>query len=111
MLLLVCNAALFPWQQASDEGEWKSLKMNPQLAQDIECVRRMYGSDTVKYRCVDKVTHWSKERRGSVVVNTSAWHAAGRRFDSRTRRVSLLGVKTWLSTLEIVYLCVFRRKH
>ena len=55
------------------------------------------------------------ERRGSVVVNTSAWHAAGRRFDSRTRYVSLLGVKTWLSTLEIVYLCVFlcvfRRRH
>ena len=33
----------------------------------------------------------------------SAWHAAGRGFDSRTRHVSLLGVKTWLSTLEIVY--------
>ena len=43
------------------------------------------------------------ERRGSVVVITSAWHAAGRWFDSRTRHVSLLGVKTWLST-GIVYL-------
>ena len=43
------------------------------------------------------------ERRASVVVSTSAWHAAGRRFDSRTRHVSLLGVKTWLST-GIVYL-------
>ena len=42
------------------------------------------------------------ETRGSVVVSTSAWHAAGRRFDSRTRHVSLLGVKTWLST-GIVY--------
>ena len=41
--------------------------------------------------------------RGSVVVITSAWHAAGRWFDSRTRHVSLLGVKTWLST-GIVYL-------
>ena len=51
------------------------------------------------------------ERRGSVVVSTSAWHAAGRWFDSQTRHVSLLGVKTWLSTLEIVYLCVFRRRH
>ena len=53
---MVCNAALFPWQQASDEGEGKSTKMNPQLTQDIECVRRMYDSDTVKYRygtCVD----------------------------------------------------------
>ena len=47
------------------------------------------------------------ERRGSVVVSTSAWHAAGQGFDSRTRHVTLLGVKTWLSTLEIVYLCVF----
>ena len=35
------------------------------------------------------------ERRGSVVVSTSAWHAAGRRFNYRTRHVSLLGVKTW----------------
>ena len=43
------------------------------------------------------------ERRGSVVVITSAWHAAGRWFDSRTRHVSLLGVKTWLSK-GIVYL-------
>ena len=43
------------------------------------------------------------ERRGSAVVSTSAWHAAGRWFDSRTRHVSLLGVKTWLST-GIVYL-------
>ena len=50
----------------------------------------------------------SVERHGSVVVNTSAWHAAGRRFDSRTRHVSLLGVNIWLSKLEIVYLCVFR---
>ena len=25
--------------------------------------------------------------------------------------VSLLGVKTWLSTLEIVYLCGYRRRH
>ena len=46
---------------------------------------------------------YTRERRGSVVVITSAWHAAGRWFDSRTRHVSLLGVKTWLST-GIVYL-------
>ena len=51
------------------------------------------------------------ERGSSVVVSTSTWHAAGRWFDSRTRNVSLLGVKTWLSTLQIVYLCVFRRRH
>ena len=42
-------------------------------------------------------------RRGNVVVSTSVWHAAGRWFDSRTRHVSLIGVKTWLST-GIVYL-------
>ena len=28
------------------------------------------------------------------------------RFDSRARRRELLGVKTWLSTLEIVNLCL-----
>ena len=50
-----------------------------------------------------KLHNTTNERRGSIVVSTSAWHAAGRRFDSRTRHVSLLGVKTWLST-EIVYL-------
>ncbi len=43
------------------------------------------------------------ERRGKVVVSTSVWHAAGRWFDSQTRHVSLIGVKTWLST-GIVYL-------
>ena len=32
-------------------------------------------------------------------------------FDSRTRRMALLGVKIWLSTLEIVYRCVFRMRH
>ena len=31
------------------------------------------------------------ERRRSVVVSTSAWYAAGRWFDSRTRHVSLSG--------------------
>ena len=40
------------------------------------------------------------ERPGSVVVSTSALHAAGRWFDSRIRHVSLLGVKTWLSTFR-----------
>ena len=45
--------------------------------------------------------------RGSVVVSMSAWHAAGRgSIPARTRNV-IFGVKTWLSTLETVYLCVF----
>ena len=30
---------------------------------------------------------------------------------SRAGRRELLGVKTWLSTLEIVNLCVFRMRH
>ena len=51
------------------------------------------------------------ERHGSLMVSTSACHAGGRRFDSRTRRMALLSVKTWLSILETVYLCVFRMKH
>ena len=46
------------------------------------------------------------DRCGSVVVSTSAWHAAGRdSIPARTRHV-ILGVKTWLSTLETVSLCL-----
>ena len=55
-----------------------------------------------EYRCAvdtDSDCHCRCTRQ--IVVSTSAWHAAGRGFDSRTRHVSLLGVKTWLSTLEI----------
>ena len=51
------------------------------------------------------------ERLGSLMVSTTACHAGGRRFDSRTGNMTLLGVKTWLSTLEIVNLCVFRMIH
>ena len=40
------------------------------------------------------------ERCGSVVISTSACHAAGR--GSISGPGALLGVKTWLSTLEIV---------
>ena len=46
------------------------------------------------------------ERHGSVVVSTSACHAGSIPGPS-----AFLGVKTWLSTLEIVYLCVFRMRH
>ena len=48
------------------------------------------------------------ERRGSVVVSTSAWHEAGR--GSPPGPGTLLGVNTWLSTLETVYICVFRMR-
>ena len=41
------------------------------------------------------------ERRGSAVVSTSACHAGGP--GSRPGPGTLLGVKTWLSTLDIVY--------
>ena len=47
----------------------------------------------------------------SVVVSTSAWHAASQGFDSRTRHVSLyyislfiIGLKTWLSTLDLLFI-------
>ena len=51
------------------------------------------------------------EGRGSAVpvVSTSACHAGGP--GSRPGPGTSLGVKTWLSTLEIVYLCVFRTRH
>ena len=49
------------------------------------------------------------ERRGSVVVSMSACHAGNR--GSLPGAGTLLGVKTWLSTVEIVYLCVFRMRH
>ena len=41
------------------------------------------------------------ERRDSVVVSTSTWHAAGRGFDPWTMHV-ILGVKTWPSTLATI---------
>ena len=57
----------------------------------------------------DENMRYGEER--SVVVSTSACHATGQRsgFDFRTRRI--IRLKTWLSTLEIVYLCVFRMRH
>ena len=57
----------------------------------------------------DQVDVRHRERRGSAVVSTSACHAGGR--GSLPGPDTLLGVKTWLSTLEIVYLCVFRMRH
>ena len=63
-----------------------------------------------------QIVYVFNQRRGSPVVRTLAYHAAGpnsmpglRR--PRARRRELLGVKTWLSTLEIVNLCVFRMRH
>ena len=43
-----------------------------------------------------------QERRDSVVVSTSAWHAII--WGSILGPGALLGVKTWLSTLETVYI-------
>ena len=47
------------------------------------------------------------ESRGSVVVCTTAWHA-GDLGSIPGHGMLYLGVKIWLSTLEAVYLCVFR---
>ena len=71
-----------PWEYVID------LTTTPQALRKVE-TNKAPGPDNVLWR-------------GSVVVSTSVWHAAGRRFDSRTRHASLFGVKTWLSTLEIV---------
>ena len=51
----------------------------------------------------------TRDAGGSVMVSSSACHAAGR--GSLPGPGALLGVKTWLSTLEILYLCVFRMRH
>ena len=51
------------------------------------------------------------ERRSSVVVSKSAYYAVGRGSLPRPGALLLLGVKTWICTLEIMYLCVFRMRH
>ena len=51
-------------------------------------------------------------RRGSLMVSMSTCHAVGRRLVPRTRRMALLGVKTWLSILESrLCISVFRMRH
>ena len=50
------------------------------------------------------------ERRCSIMVITTACHARGWRFAPLTRNMTLLSVKTWLSTLDTVYRCVFRMR-
>ena len=52
----------------------------------------------------------SREARLSI-GRTPAYHAACPGSFPRARSRELLGVKTWLSTLEIVNLCVFRMRH
>ena len=46
------------------------------------------------------------ERRGRAVVSPPARHAADRGAIPGPGARALLGVKTWLSTLETVYLCL-----
>ena len=48
--------------------------------------------------------------RSSVVVSTPGWHTVDL-GSIPGPACYILGVKTWLSTLEIVYLCVFRMIH
>ena len=69
---------------------------------------------TVEHQSIKRVIRSSAhyivlDRCGSVVVGTSACHAGGR--GSLPGTGALLGVITWLSTLEIVSLCVFRMRH
>ena len=49
------------------------------------------------------------EMRGSVVVSMPAWQSGD--LGSIPGPRMYFGVKTWLSTLEIVCLCVFWMKH
>ena len=63
----------------------------------------------VTYLVIKTLVSPPTERRVSAVVSTSACHAGGP--GSLLGPGTLLGVKTWLSTLEIVYLCVFRMRH
>ena len=49
------------------------------------------------------------ERRGGVVVSMPAWHAGDLGWIPGPG-MFILGVKTWLSTLEIVNLSVFRMR-
>ena len=82
------------WCRLYEEDELGTL-VDGKVIRDI---RYRTHSDTIL--CVDNAHRLDRtiyiyiyipERRGSVVVSTSAWHAAGRWFDSRTRHVSLLG--------------------
>ena len=50
------------------------------------------------------------DRRGSVAVIRSAWHAAIQGSVPCLDQTCYIKLKTWLSTLEIVYLCVFWRR-
>ena len=89
----------WPWR--SPDGNTKNeidyiMTGKPSTVTDVTVINRVnIGSD--------------HRRRGSAVVSTSACHAGGR--GSLLGPGTLLDVKTWLSTLEIVYLCVFRMRH
>ena len=48
-----------------------------------------------------------QERRGSVVVSTSAWHAAGRGFDSRDQPCFIIRCKNLaLNIRDCLFLCL-----
>ena len=84
----------------------------PESSHDQTCDKNVffykYSMDnchTMEAQTIEQVN----QRRGSVVVSTSTCHAADR--GSIPGPVALLVVKIWLSTLYIVYFCVFRRRH
>ncbi len=89
------------WTWRSPDGNTKNeidyiMTDKPSMVTDVTVINRVnIGSD--------------HRRRCSAVVSTSACHAGGR--GSLLGPGTLLDVKTWLSTLEIVYLCVFRMRH
>ena len=59
--------------------------------------------------CLIYIYREGMNRRGSVVVSTSACRSV---FDPPDKQqCMLLGVNTWVSTQESVYLCIFRRRH
>ena len=94
---------------------WVKVQNTVVFLLDIQLL--FFGNDCSFYRdtskflfiCSERKVSCQLERRGSAVVSTSACHAGGP--GSRPGPGTLLGVKTWLSTLEIVYLCVFRMRH
>ena len=83
------------WTSEIKEERYYIMTDKPSTVTDVTVINRInIGSD--------------HRRRCSAVVSTSACHAGGR--GSLLGPGTLLDVKTWLSTLEIVYLCVFRMR-
>ena len=91
-------------EMATEKPWWKHYK------NEIDYIMTDKPSTVTDVTVINRVNIGSdNRRRGSAVVSTSACHAGGR--GSLLGPGTLLDVKTWLSTLEIVYLRVFRMRH